>query len=187
MDPLRSLAQPNPATLPKQQGGGQTITSTTTLNAGVYQGGISIAGKAVVTMTPGIYYMQGGGFSVTGQATVTGNGVMIFNDNGGGSIKIAGQGAVTLSPPTSGIYQGITLFQDRTSNAEVSVTGNGSTKITGTFYAASALLKVAGNGSSDVIGNQYISYDLQVAGNGSVVMSYDANSGPKTRLIGLVE
>ena len=44
------------------------------LGPGTYVGGISVSGKATVTLAAGVYYMEGGGFSVTGgarsQATV---------------------------------------------------------------------------------------------------------------------
>ena len=159
-----------------------------TLNPGVYKGGISISGNANVTMNSGanpIYYMEGGGFSVAGNGNLTANGVMIFNDNGGGSINIAGNGKVTITPPASGTYQGISIFQDRSTSNTVTVAGNGSMNISGTFYAAAATLQVSGNG--DTIGSQYISYDLQVAGNGTVNLPYSASTSAKTRQYGLVQ
>src|SRR5262249_24651740 len=137
-----------------------------TLNPGLYIGGISIQGQANVTMNPGIYYMQGGGFSNTGQGNLTGNGVMIYND--GGVINIAGQGIVTLSPPTSGPYTGITMFQNRGSAQPVQVVGNGTMNMTGTFYAANAFVQVSGNGSVNYIGSQYVSRDLKLTGNGTI-------------------
>src|SRR5262249_357650 len=138
-----------------------------TLNPGLYIGGISIAGQANVTLNPGIYYMQGGGFSISGQANVTGSGVMIYND-GGGSLSITGQGAITLSPTTSGPYTGLTLFQNQSSGRTVQVTGNGSMNISGSFYAASAPLDITGNGNNQDIGSLYISKDLTLTGNGTI-------------------
>src|SRR5262249_21010724 len=143
---------------------------TVTLNAGLYIGGISIQSQANVTMNPGIYYMQGGGFSDTGQGTLSGNGVMIYS-GGGGLIHTAGQGAASLTPPTTGTYTGMTIFQNRNSTQTVQVTGNGSMNITGTFYAANALLQVTGNGSANYIGSQYVSKDLKLTGNGTIDIS----------------
>src|SRR5262245_47464657 len=103
--------------------------------------------------------MKGGGFNFGGQGSLTGDGVMIYNDPASNSdtINLSGQGAVHMTPPMSGPYQGIALFQSRTAPVQpaLSVTGNGTAPlyITGTFYAAGALLKVTGNGTQDTIGS----------------------------------
>ena len=81
-----------------------------------------------------------GGFSFTGQGSLTGLNVMIYNDpqSNSDNINLAGQGAITMTPPASGPYQGINLFQSRTATIQptVSVTGNGTAplSISGTFY-----------------------------------------------------
>jgi hypothetical protein len=186
VDPFLYIGAPDPASLPLQNSQTLNISGnrTATLSPGVYIGGISMAGNANVTLSPGIYYMQGGGFSVAGNASVAGAGVMIFNDNGGGSVNIAGNGSVTLSPLTSGLYQGLSVFQDRRSTAAVNLAGNGAMNLSGTVYAAAARMNVAGNGDS--LGSQYVSYDLQVTGNGTVNVRY-GNSTARTRIFGLVE
>jgi hypothetical protein len=159
----------------------------------VYISGISITGKGNVTLQPGIYYMQGGGFSSTGQGTLTGNQVMIFNHplSNSDTINLAGQGATTLSPPTSGTYQGITLFQSRTTTDQptVSVTGTGTAPmyLSGTFYAPKALLAVSGNGTQDTIGAQYISDTLSIGGNGSFNVVWNPTVVPGIRQVWLVE
>jgi hypothetical protein len=187
-DPLAYLPEPNPSNLPVvsnntlQLSGSQSVT----LNPGVYVGGINISGQTNVTLNPGIYYMEGGGFVSAGQGNLVGNQVMLYNAPGG-SISIAGQGSVTITPPSTGLYQGISIFQDRASTASVSVTGNGNMNITGTFYAAHAALDIAGNGGVNVIGSQYISYDLVVAGNGAVNINWNGGPTSRTRQVGLVE
>jgi hypothetical protein len=94
---------------------------------------------------------------------------------------------VSITPPTTGLYQGISIFQDRTNTNEVSVTGNGNMNISGTFYVAHAALDIAGNGGVNVIGSQYVSYDLVLTGNGDINLNWNGNSTSRTRLIGLVE
>src|SRR5262249_2518139 len=96
------------------------------LQPGVYKGGISVSGTGNLTLSPGVYYMDGGGFSFSGQGSLTGNGVMIYNAPGNGNsdnISVSGQGSINISAPTSGIYQGVTFFQDRTSSVGGSVSG----------------------------------------------------------------
>jgi hypothetical protein len=167
-------------------GGGSGTTYY--LTPGVFSGGLKFSGQDSVVMAPGIYYMDGGGFSFSGQGSLTGSGVMIYNAPSGSSdnISITGKGNVSLTPPTSGPYTGLLLFQDRTSNADMKVTGNGSFDITGTFYAAGANVKIEGNGDVSV-GSQYISNQLDIGGNGSLNITYNAKQVARTRSIGLVE
>jgi hypothetical protein len=191
-DPLATLPPPDPSKLVvrrtnKLQHGGN---STDTLLPGVYQGGISSTGGLLI-LQPGIYYMDGGGFNIGGQASLQGEGVLIYNAPQSNSdvINISGQGNISLSPMTTGPYQGILLFQDRTSTAPVSIQGAAATDmtITGTFYCASANLSVTGNGDQQTIGSQYISYTLNLGGNGTYYCSWTPDITPGTREVLLVE
>ncbi len=197
-DPLAYLPEPDPTTLTLQSTKKINITGgNVTLSPGVYEGGIAISGNANVTLSPGIYYMGGGGFSFGGGGsvggTLTGSGVMIYNAPSSKSnsdvisIKGNSSSSISLSPPTSGLYQGISLFQERTANQPINITGNGSFTVTGTFYGAAANLSVAGNGVNNIIGSQYISDSLTTSGGGSYYVAWDANKSARKRIIGLVE
>lgn len=191
-DPLANLPPPDPGAMPIQSKNKfqQSGNKTTTLQPGVYIGGISASG-GTLNLSPGIYYMQGGGFNIGGQANLNGQGVLIYNAPQSTSDKIAisGQGSIVLSPPMTGPYQGILLFQDRSSTAPVNISGSSGVtmNITGTFYAASAVLNVTGNGDQQTIGSQYISYDLVLGGNGTYFCSWSPDLTPGTREIILVE
>jgi hypothetical protein len=141
-------------------------------------------------MEPGIYYMDGGGFSMTGQGNLVANGVMIFNapKQSSDSINVSGSngGSVTMSPPTSGLYKGLTLFQARAAAQTMTVSGNGSFSVTGTFYAAGALMNITGNGAGQ-IGSQYISNLLDINGGGGLAIDYNPNQVIPRRVLGLVE
>jgi hypothetical protein len=174
------------------------ITSSVTLQPGLYQGGIKISGQAHVILLPGVYYLQGGGLSVSGQATVTDNGlgVLIYNAPAKSSdgISFTGQGDVSvtglsagqlaalgLTAPQYAGLQGLAIFQERTSTAALSLTGQGNVNITGSIYAAAATIKVTGNGSLNLkgsaarsLGSHFIAADLSVTGNGGV--SVDASN-----------
>jgi hypothetical protein len=193
-DPLRFVPEPDPSTMVVRSTKRITHSSASTLvlQPGLYIGGISISGKANVILMPGIYYMQGG-FSFTGQGSLTGNEVMIYNDPQSISqpIDLTGQGSITLTPPLAGPYQGISLFQRRSGDPQptLKVTGNGTAplRITGTFYAAGALLDVTGNGTQDTIGSQYISLLLKLGGNGTFNVDWDPAVVPGVRQVWLVE
>jgi hypothetical protein len=192
-DPLVYLPPPDTSTMPVYNAV-HLSSGTLTINPGVYQGGISVSGGSstnptILIMNPGIYVMQGGGFTLKGWGTLTAIGVMIYNAPQSNSdvINFAGNGAFTLSPPTTGIYAGISLFQDRSSTNTVSVSGNGGSSMTGTFYVAGGTLSVTGGGTNSIIGSQYISNNLVVNGNGAFTVNWDPNQVAKTRVLRLVE
>jgi hypothetical protein len=173
-DPFLSLTSPNSGSV--QSNAPLTITNSkkTTLQPGVYIGGINIGGSANVVLSPGIYVLQGGGIQVSGQADLSGNGVLIYNTSGtsaAGPINIDTDGDVNLSASTSGAYQGVIIFQDRGIAQPLTITGNGSTTIGGTVYAVNAAVKLTGNGDDDnpdTLGGGYICSSMQVVGSGSI-------------------
>jgi hypothetical protein len=121
-------------------------------------GGINIGGAAKVTLAPGVYYFQGGGFTVGGSATVTGTGVMLYNAPARSTdqINISGAASLTLTAATTGTYAGITIFQARTANAQLVVSGSGAVNVTGTVYAAAALVNISGAAALDTFGTGLI-------------------------------
>jgi hypothetical protein len=176
------------------------VTSSVTLQPGLYIGGINISGQAHVVLAPGIYYLQGGGLTVSGKATVTDNGlgVLLYNAPARSSdgITVGGQAAVSLTglstaqlaalsltgPQFAG-YQGLAIFQDPTSNAALSLSGQASVSITGTVYAAGATVNVSGGGSFSLagdatkkFGSHLIVADLTVSGNGDVSVDASTNN-----------
>jgi hypothetical protein len=191
VDPMNYLTAPNPSSLTVQSTSQYSVSSnkTATINPGVYVGGISVTSGASLVMNPGIYYMSGGGFSTSGNGTITGAGVMIYNAPNSTSdvVSITGNGAVNISPPTSGVYSGISIFQDRTSAAPMALSGNGSMNISGTIYAAASTMSMSGNGSYNSAGSQFLGYKLVVSGNGNLTVNWNSTATARTRSFGLVE
>jgi Flp pilus assembly protein TadG len=189
-DPLAYLPTPDPSTMPKYNVK-QVSSGTLNLSPGVYKGGISVSGTGSLNLAPGVYYMDGGGFSFSGQGSLVGHGVMIYNAPGNGNsggISVTGQGSIDISAPTSGVYQGVTFFQDRTANTTGNIAGSGgATNITGTFYFAGALLNVSGNGGVSNLGSQYISRLLALGGNGGININWQPDQVARKRSIFLVE
>lgn len=191
-DPFQYLPVPDPSTMTKQSNKKSQYTQgSTVLQPGVYKGGISASGTASLTLMPGIYYMDGGGFSFSGQGNLYGDGVLIYTSPGNGNsdgVSVTGQGQITLTGMKSGIYQGMTFWQDRNSNVTATISGtSGTTSISGTFYFAGALLNVSGNGGVVNVGSQYVSKDLNLGGNGTINIQWTPYTVGRRRMITLVE
>ena len=187
-DPLASLAAPL-ATGPVFKN--KTINNKTVVLApGTYVGGIHINGNSKVVLSPGIYILQGGGLTLTGGSKLRGDGVMIYNapKNDGDQINLSGTASMTLSAPTSGDYQGIVLFQKRSSSAPVVLSAGLSRSrfnLTGVVYAAGAQIIVGGGGNSFIQGNAasgitgaLIAKDLNKSGDGRLTVDASANADP---------
>ena len=171
-DPLQNLATPSVS------GCDYTDVSYSsgshTLNPGVYCGGIDLDGDAQVTMTSGTYIISGDAtdtLSIAGQADVSGNGVTTYF-NGDTSLSVSGQGALTLTAPTSGDYAGILFHGDPTSDPDTEhmVTGNGTAIFDGIMYFPNAIAKINGNGNttSNTDISAVMARQLRFGGNGTL-------------------
>jgi Flp pilus assembly protein TadG len=180
-DPLAYLPPPDPTTMPiaSVKASGSTIT----LEPGRYPGGLFFGGQTSVNMAPGIYYMDGGGFCFSGKGNLNAQGVMIYSTGG---LSITGQGSVTLSPPTSGIYQGISYFQDRNCTAMARIAGNRDMHITGTLYVPAGITHLQGSGDAS-IASQVISLLMRSGGDGVTNIDWAGPSSARMRAIQLVE
>ena len=185
VDPLASLNAP---TAPSNAYGAVNASSfdNVTLQPGLYNGGITIDGNATVTLMPGTYYLMGG-ISIAGQGRLQGQGVTIYivSSGNGPAVKVAGQGVIDLTAPTTGDLQGVAMFLARTDAGGVRIDGQGLIDLTGALYAPSATVDIAGNGKlllasdpQDNIGAELIAADLNVAGNGTVSVGATASHGP---------
>ena len=102
---------------------------TITIDPGVYCGGMKLNAGANVTLTAGIYYLDGGDLTMNGGATLTGSGVtLVFtsqNKSGYATASINGNATVNLTPPKTGGTAGIVVFGDRRMPIGTAFTFNG--------------------------------------------------------------
>ena len=162
-DPLLQLAAPPATGLPTFAG--QTIqgNNSITLNPGIYTGKLTIRGNSDVTFNPGIYIFRNG-IEISGNADVYGSNVLIYNQ--GGELEFTGNTDVNLTPPTTGTYAGISIFQARNNNNAMTITGNAGWSIQGTFYLPNANLELQGN--IGLIRSMIIAYRISIIGNSSL-------------------
>jgi hypothetical protein len=117
--------------------------------------------------------------------------VMLYNAGSGSSngIDLTGQGEWSLSPPQSGTYQGISIFQSRNTadtSTPTKLAGNGGSGVTGTIYTPTTPTTLSGNGTQ-VLGSQFIGRTLEMSGNGNFTINYPSEKAPQPPVIELVE
>lgn len=110
---------------------------TTTINPGLYCGGLLIDGNADVTMKPGVYVIRDGSFTVNSNSVVNGTGVtLVFTGgNPGIGFEFKSNVEVNLEAPESGETAGILVYQDRSAPVtEFRIESNFTRNLLGTLY-----------------------------------------------------
>ncbi|HYE62919.1 MAG TPA: pilus assembly protein TadG-related protein [Phycisphaerales bacterium] len=165
-DPMAWLPEPTPGPAVETNKVVVGTGNTRTLEPGYYPGGINVRGTLV--MNPGIYILDDD-FEANSQASVTGNGVMIFL-RGSANMGFNSDGmTLLLNPPTSGLYQGVTIFQQRGNTAASSLPVSGTAIPNGTIYIPSAQLNITSSGGSG--GVKLLVWRLNVSGSGTLTIT----------------
>jgi hypothetical protein len=157
------------------------VSSTVTLNPGVYCGGIKISGSSTITFNPGTYILLGGGLSVSGQAQLVGTGVLFYNTFNAtysfDSLSLTGGGLVNLTAPPNGIL----YFEDRnapTGNIDT-IAGNATWTLTGSFYLPQNQLKITGGGLASGQPIAIVANTITLSGNSSIDINPGTPSAPR--------
>ena len=167
------------------------ISKPLTINPGLYCE-IKVSAGGVLTMTPGIYWIESGDFSASGSGIITAHDVMIYFGPSAGKLTLTGGGSLDITGLTSGTYQGMMAYVDRDNHNPVAITGNGDlTSLSGTTYAASSKITVTGNGSNTTLNAQIIGDTVVVTGDGGINVNYDASkehlSNNPTSVVALIK
>lgn len=168
-------------------------TNAQTIYPGVYCNGFKLQGNAVVTMSPGIYYLDGGAFTLTSSTTLRGTGVTIVLTSSTGTnwptVNFAAGSTLDLTAPTNGNFAGIAIYQNRSTpvGTVFAMTGGSNQNLQGSIYAPSAALSFAGGSSTTIGCNQIVADTIKFTGNGSLSVDCTALGtksigGPKVRL-----
>lgn len=183
-DPLMSLPAPDPSGLPVFPGRTIGGNDSSTLPPGIYTGQIRVEGNGQVRLQPGIYILRGG-LLVSGNGRVQGDGVLLYNERG--RIEVQGNGELKLSAPTSGIYEGISIFQPRTNTQPVWLSRNAKFEVTGAVYAPRASVHFEGNAA--LRDSMVIAWRFELIGNPEVEIKAKEPpaAGEEEVAIGLVE
>jgi Flp pilus assembly protein TadG len=153
------------------------VNTSTTLDPGVYCGGIAIHSGATVRLNPGVYYLDGGDLVVNGSAGVIGNGVtLIFtskNRNGFATAAISGNATVELTAPGYGPTAGIVMFGDRRipKGTAFKLTGGASQSFGGAIYLPTATVNYSGGNGSSMGCTQLIGGMVNFSGNSNLAVN----------------
>jgi Tfp pilus assembly protein PilX len=201
-DPLTYLQPPDPSAMivratSKTQIDGWAVT---TLQPGVYIGGIDVKNGTAI-LSPGTYVIKGGGISTqNSNSFISGSGVTIYNTcSTPGScsatsdyapFSLSGNSSVSLTAPTSGTYAGILIMEDRSipANTYSDTFGGGSTAVyTGTIYAPKSSLTLYGNAAATDY-TVIVAYRMSMVGVTNVNNNYSTlPTGSPIKKIALVE
>jgi hypothetical protein len=117
-------------------------------------------------LQPGEYILQNGISLPNG--SLRGTGVHLYNQSG--AIRING-GQFQLTPPTSGIYAGILLFQARTNTSTITINGNADLAVlAGTMYAPASNGFELGSGTGSLTVGRIVGTSLSTSGSGAVTV-----------------
>lgn len=137
-DPSSCVADPNPG----YKGGtfGPSVSGGT-----ICYNGLTISNGGSATFNPGTYIINGT-LTFSGGSKVAGTGVTFYLPPGA-SLSIGNGSDFSLSAPTSGAYNGILFYQDRSNTTSESLVGGSKSYLEGILYFPDANLTL-NNGSN---------------------------------------
>jgi hypothetical protein len=118
--------------------------------------GLSVSGSGTVTMTPGVYIINGS-FSFSGSGAINGSGITVYLAPPNGSVSLTGSGSLNISAPTTGSWNGILFYEDVNDTNSMKITGSTGSTIEGIFYAPSATLTMTGTSGTNIYADLVVS------------------------------
>jgi Flp pilus assembly protein TadG len=183
-DPYADVVMPTPGGCDYNN---KTYKTTVTITPGVYCNGIQLNAGAVVTMTPGIYFIDRGSLQMAGGSTLQGTGVtIIFTSSTGNNYAdatINGGATLAITAPTTGPTAGLAIFGDRNMPTGTTFKFNGGDNqvIGGAVYVPKGSLEYAGGNNANTNCTQVIGDTVTFVGNSQLKINC---SGSGTRPIG---
>jgi Flp pilus assembly protein TadG len=154
-----------------------TAKKTETISPGIYCGGIGLNANAILTLDPGIYYLDGGDLTVNGGAKITGEGVtLVFTKKSSSTwatASINGNTTVHLTAPKSGPTAGIVMFGDRNMPTGTAFKFNGGVDqyLGGAIYVPKGAVSISGGAATSASCTQVIGDTVTFTGNSSLAIN----------------
>jgi Flp pilus assembly protein TadG len=134
----------------------------------------------------GPIYISGGDATLQGNLSCTGCTIVLTNKSAAspiGSIKMNAGVNLNMTPPTSGTYKGIAIYQDRRASdcnsCNNKINGNSSSIIQGALYFPNQELDYNGSGTTNAICTMFVARRIKFSGNSDVSNKFSklANCG----------
>lgn len=171
-DPFATIAEPTAVGACQARNVSNTlVTPIDTHPSGMssvrYCNGLELSGA--VTLSPGLYIIEGGDLIIKNGAVVTGAGVMLYlAANTQANVETGA--TLMLSPPGTGTYAGMTFFSSRATTGRThTIAGGWGSTFDGAIYAPSSRLQFQGNVSTPFTGCSQIVADDIMFGNFAVM------------------
>lgn len=188
--------RPDCSGLPDRRSEGDKVfNNAATISPGRYDS-ISVTANGVLTMQPGIYCLSGNlkhsnpplTVNTVGSGTIIANNVMIYLESTAGGVDALGTSATTMTAgdpagaplpdliDASGHdWRGMLFYADPANTGELHLSGGSNSVFTGTILAPSSHCDVEGNGGALALNTQLLCDTIQVSGDGTVDIHYDAD------------
>jgi Flp pilus assembly protein TadG len=92
-----------------------------------------------------------------------------------GCLILHGNGSLNISAPTSGTYQGVSIFYDRNDNQTLEIGANGGINFTGTIYAKTGQLNLTASGTNNQFNSLVDVGNILMSGDGNIQYKFNAN------------
>ncbi len=144
-DPLADMAEPVARTAACTSKTLKTINAQgkTSLEPGVYCGGLTLNASDDVTLKPGIYAFRGGALTLNTSAKVMGKDVQFYFEDAQSPLMLNGAAILQVSAPTTGTHAGILMFQGRQakdSNVQFRINTSAGSFYNGAIYLPYAVI-----------------------------------------------
>ena len=155
---------------------------TVTLSPGTYCDK-TLSGK--ITLNPGTYIMRNVTIKPGGNGSLSGQGVTIFLMENS-QLYINANEQVNLSPPSSGSYAGITIYQAHGNTQALTLNGGSGSLVSGFIYAPDAAITYAGNSDMSAQGSclRLVGDTISMTGNSAVKSDCTAELGNRAMYAG---
>ena len=176
-DPLKGVVPPSYSTCQNVPGG-----KTKKLSPGKFCNK-SLSGD--ITLEPGSYVLDGGRINLGGNGSLKGAGVTIFLLNNA-EFSVNGNEVVQLTPPSSGAYAGITIFQEKSNTTTVTINGTSGSYVSGFVYAPGAHIFYAGNTAATALSEclRVVGNTVEMTGNSDIKSDCTAELGGREMFAG---
>ena len=168
-DPLADLPVPVPG--PDLGEIALESNETRTVDPGYYSGGINLDSNTVLNLNPGLYVLDGVGLKMRSNTSLRGTGVTIYvkNEvNPAAAIDIDSNGDIELTPPESGPYENVVLWQARDNTNDAVINSNGYVDVKGALYISNPTATLHMDSNGQVIGNAVLAHKIHMDSNAEI-------------------